>query len=90
MGGLMGWLEDHIEMDSPKAVINNNHLFHEWLLENVYLPDAIQRVPNLLTDLFEEYNNDWIDAVTHAAGNLGLELDDDFNILEDEEIEEEE
>jgi hypothetical protein len=59
------WLKDHYEADGYESVLNNNDLFLEWILENFSLKDAIRGIPGLATLLFEEYNNDWIEAVDY-------------------------
>lgn len=59
------WLEDHYKADGYESVLNNNDLFLEWILDNFSLKDAIRAIPDLATLLFEEYNNDWIEAVDY-------------------------
>jgi hypothetical protein len=79
----MGNLESELQARGVQAVVNDNDQFHEWLLENVDLKDAIQRCPNILTELFEEYNNDWIEAVEAEASSIGMDSD-----LPDDEFDE--
>ena len=83
-------LQQAIKNQGAKAVINDNAQFHEWLLSTVTIEDAVRRCPNLLSELLEEYNNDWIEAVEEEAGQMGITLGDDFEVVEDEDYDEDE
>ena len=78
-------LQNAIKNQGAKAVINDNAQFHEWLICTVNIEDAVRRCPNLLTELLEEYNNDWIEAVEGEAGQMGITLDGNFEVVEDED-----
>lgn len=81
--------QQFIETYGPRALINNNDEFLEWILYSVSLHDAVTRCPNITSELFEEYTNDWIEHVELEAEKMGLYLDEDFNVVEDEEEDEE-
>lgn len=82
-------LISQIETCGPKKLINNNDESLEWVFGEYSLEDIVRRSPNVLSDIFEELNNDWIDAVVDAASELNLTLDDDFNVVkEDDEFNE--
>lgn len=81
-------LQNAIKHQGAKAVINDNAQFHEWLICTVTIEDAVRRCPNLMVELLEEYNNDWIEAVEEEAGQMGITLGDDFEVVEDEDYDE--
>ncbi len=67
MAGFRPLNQERYGKDSAFESISINQQFQDWLLANVTLDDAIRRLPDLLTDLLEEYNNDWCEAVSNAA-----------------------
>lgn len=64
-------IEQEIRHKGFQAVVNNNDLFVEFINEQ---PDWLDRCPRILSDLMEEYNNDWIEYCENL--NAPIEWDD--------------
>lgn len=66
-------LEDQIKAHGVQDVINDNEQFSTWI-GGLTLAEVLNRCPGILSDIMEEFNNDWIEAVETAAENIGIDL----------------
>lgn len=77
-------LENEIQTRGAQAVMNDNDQFHQWITGNLSLVDVLQRCPGVISEIMEEFNNDWIEAVETAAADMGLAVDPDLDTLLDD------
>jgi hypothetical protein len=82
--------QQYIDSYGPKKLINDNDEYYAWILNTFWLSEVANRCPRIVADLLEEFTNDWIEYVEGVAETMGLQLDEEFNVVVEEAEEDEE
>lgn len=81
-------IKECVRVHGAKNIIDRNWAFKLWLEETQTVETLLMRCPSIVSDVLEEFNNDFIDDVVRMSSELGIELDDEFNPIIEEEGEE--